>query len=154
MWSILWCFVSGRNLPNFQVVGSEAESFVCQDIWDHWDHWEHWANDSKRSDPGNQSPSLSLLQTLPAVFVSSTSKNTKWTFSGSLVEPGGACCYPTESDCQSLQCLTSAWVPPTELTRLVSLSLCNCFIASHQSSLFIISNVGFLSCLGMFLSSS
>ena len=47
MWSILWCFVSWRNLPNFQLVGSEAESFVCQDIWDHWDHW---ANDSKRSD--------------------------------------------------------------------------------------------------------
>ena len=34
-----------------------------------------------------QSPLISPSQTLPAVFVSSSSKNAKWTFSGSLVEP-------------------------------------------------------------------
>ena len=34
-----------------------------------------------------QSPLISPLQTLPAVFVSSPSKTPKWTFSGSLESP-------------------------------------------------------------------
>ena len=54
--------------------------------------------------------SLSPLQTLPAVFVSSSSKNAKWTFSGSLVEPAVIQQRVTVRHC-------NAWLQPELLQR-------------------------------------
>ena len=115
-------------------------------------------NDSKRSDLANQSP-LSPLSfsapdspnSQPSLYRAEPhSKNAKCPFSGSLVEPGGACCYPTESDSQSVGAMLDLSRNYSNGIDKVHLSPCNCFIASHQNSLFIISNVGFL-CKGVFV---
>ena len=154
MWSILFydvsCWGEISLISKLWAVRLKVLFVKTFETSQQWER-EHWANDSKRSDLANQSPlSLFLRSRLsqPSLYRAPRlhSKNAKCPFSGSLVEPAGACCYPTESDSQSVRAmldLSRNYSNGIDKVRL-SLSPCNCFIASHQSSLFIISNVEFL----------